>query len=1394
MENIERKFRLGLDIGTNSVGYALVDQNGKIIKKNGHAFWGVRMFGDAKTAKDRGNYRRNRRRLARRNERVKIIRELFAPEIAKVDETFYERLDDSFYYKEDKRNFNTYNIFTSEYTDKEFYDEYPTIYHLRKAMLNEDKEFDIRMLYLVVSHMIKYRGNFLYSGDSFSTSDLENIKNIFIELNNTIKELDNDLKEDEYYNEHFFDVININDEFLQNLNNIMINTKGKNKKKEELYKLFKLEDEDASINKKSLYNELVIALLAGSDVNLANLSIIKDKNKDKKYDKVKINLGDPLETLEETLSNASSEMTEIFKIIEYIPKIKEIIDFYFVSKLLTNAKTLSDAMVKMYDYHQDDLKRLKSFFKTYDKKSYSDVFRLSKDNKKDKIANYPAYIGMNSTNSRIDRFSHANKEEFYKFLKHKIEEIKTSNLAGEELSKFNVEKEYFLGKIDNNEFLLRQNSGQNGVIPMQLHLTELKQILEKQAKYHHFLNDVSDGYTVKDKIIMTFKFKVPYYVGPLNTKSENSWVERNSFDKIYPWNFDSIVNRNETAIKFIQRMQNKCTYLKGDDDYCLPKKSIIFSEYECLSYLNKIHINGKFIEPKIKEQLFNKVFLKEKQPTKKDIIDFFKDNFGESNVTTTKKELPEVTCNMQSYIVMKEIFKDEFESKKDMIEDIIRDIAIFEDKSILENRLRNLYKLDNEKIKKIKGLNYQGYGRLCKRLLVGLNIIDDSTGEIKGTLLSIMRETNLNLQEILYHEKYNFLKTIDEYNKEFINNDTNYTVDDFIEDNLIISPSFKRALIQAYTIIKEIEKIFNHKIDEYYIECARSNKAEKKATKSRYEHVKELYKECNQLALDYHIDLKKLEKNLDDNKDKLKSDLLYFYFTQLGKCMYSLEDINLDDLIQNNHKYDIDHIYPQSIIKDDSKSNRVLALKTLNAKKTDKFLFEAGVINPQAQLYYKKLLEHNLISNEKYKRLTEKEISQEALDGFVNRQIVSTNQAVKGLITLLKDYHNVDEKNIIYSKAENISDFRHKFDLVKSRTANNFHHAHDAYLNVVVGGVLDKYYKMRRFYNYKDIDRMKVEKFTINPDKIFEKTQIKNIWDKNEMLKMINKNLYERFDITETFKTDFSNEMFSKVTILPKGDGKLVPVQTSTKRCDTTKYGGITSQSYCKYVIIRTKIKKTVETILEAIPRSALDDIPAYLKTKYDEFEILNNNIKTNVVIEDGKRKFLITGVSKDNYLCENANDRIFSKEAMKTIKKIDKYLDNKKFEINMSESDTEIILSPARNEETKTIILKKEEVINLFNELNRMYNKEIYSFNSIITLKNNIDKCYELSLKEMINVLSEMLKLIKTNERKEANLKILNLAEHFGIITINKKLKLGMKFISESITGYYKKVLYEVK
>ncbi|UKI48930.1 MAG: hypothetical protein L6U99_08860 [Clostridium sp.] len=89
---------MGLDIGTNSVGWALLDEHNNLVKKRIHLpFGGVRMFEESKAAKDRRTNRSSRRRLARRNERIKLIREIFAPEIAKIDPTFFERLDDSFY-------------------------------------------------------------------------------------------------------------------------------------------------------------------------------------------------------------------------------------------------------------------------------------------------------------------------------------------------------------------------------------------------------------------------------------------------------------------------------------------------------------------------------------------------------------------------------------------------------------------------------------------------------------------------------------------------------------------------------------------------------------------------------------------------------------------------------------------------------------------------------------------------------------------------------------------------------------------------------------------------------------------------------------------------------------------------------------------------------------------------------------------------------------------------------------------------------------------------------------------------------------------------------------------------------------------------------------------------
>lgn len=63
------------------------------------------------------------------------------------------------------------------------------------------------------------------------------------------------------------------------------------------------------------------------------------------------------------------------------------------------------------------------------------------------------------------------------------------------------------------------------MIPYQVQEIELKDILAKAEKYMPFLGvKDADGLSVSDKIIKIFEFRVPYYVGPLNSyNNTNSW-------------------------------------------------------------------------------------------------------------------------------------------------------------------------------------------------------------------------------------------------------------------------------------------------------------------------------------------------------------------------------------------------------------------------------------------------------------------------------------------------------------------------------------------------------------------------------------------------------------------------------------------------------------------------------------------------------------------------------------------------------------------------------------------------------------------------------------------------------------------------------------------------------
>ena len=132
----KQPYYIGLDMGTSSVGWAVTDASYNVVKKHGKALWGVRLFEEAQTAADRRLHRTARRRIQRRKQRLALLQELFAKEICKVDPGFFIRLHESRLWQEDKSIDQPNTLFNDEdFDDKAYHKAYPTIYHLRYALI-----------------------------------------------------------------------------------------------------------------------------------------------------------------------------------------------------------------------------------------------------------------------------------------------------------------------------------------------------------------------------------------------------------------------------------------------------------------------------------------------------------------------------------------------------------------------------------------------------------------------------------------------------------------------------------------------------------------------------------------------------------------------------------------------------------------------------------------------------------------------------------------------------------------------------------------------------------------------------------------------------------------------------------------------------------------------------------------------------------------------------------------------------------------------------------------------------------------------------------------------------------------------------------------------------------
>ena len=469
-----KKFYLGMDIGTESVGISCTDEQYNLLRAKGKDLWAVRLFDEAKDASERRTKRTARRRLQRRRQRVEWLQDVFAPFME--DKTFFIRLNNSAFYAEDKdeRLSGKFSLFNDlDYTDKEFYKDFPTIFHLRRDLINGSaKKIDLRHYYLALHHIIKYRGHFLFEGENMG--DIRDIKKLFKAYNTMISEYGIEL--DVYLPEIKAE------EFKQ----LALSRKGKNDKKKEGIALFGA----TSLEKKEL-----IALLLGSTVSPKKLfgEEFYERYKEEKNFSFDGLTDEAFESMRENYEE------EHFAILQ---QALAIYNFTVFEKVLEGSYCISESMVCLYEKHKRDLELLKKFVKAnYTQEIYYKIFR-SREEK----ANYVNYVGYTQTKGKKLFVAKCKAEEFYNFIK-KV--LKTETVCDKET----LDKIY--KEIDEKNFLPKIINADNGLFPHQINGMELNAILKNLCKQYPDFNKIGlDNYSEKEKIEKIFKFKIPYYVGP----------------------------------------------------------------------------------------------------------------------------------------------------------------------------------------------------------------------------------------------------------------------------------------------------------------------------------------------------------------------------------------------------------------------------------------------------------------------------------------------------------------------------------------------------------------------------------------------------------------------------------------------------------------------------------------------------------------------------------------------------------------------------------------------------------------------------------------------------------------------------------------------------------------
>lgn len=1349
MTKKEQPYNIGLDIGTGSVGWAVTNDNYDLLNIKKKNLWGVRLFEGAQTAKETRLNRSTRRRYRRRKNRINWLNEIFSEELANTDPSFLIRLQNSWVSKKDPdRKRDKYNLFIDNpYTDKEYYREFPTIFHLRKELIINKNKADIRLVYLALHNILKYRGNFTYEHQKFNISTLNsNLSKELIELNQQLIKYDISFPDNCDWN-HISDILIGRGNATQKSSNILNN--------------FTLDKETKKLLKE------VINLILG---NVAHLNTIFKTSLTKDEEKLSFS-GKDIESKLDDLDSILDD--DQFTVLDTANRIYSTIT---LNEILNGESYFSMAKVNQYENHAIDLCKLRDMWHTTKNEKAVGLSRQAYDD----YINKPKY----------------GTKELYTSLKKFLKVALPTNLAKE------AEE-----KISKGTYLVKPRNSENGVVPYQLNKIEMEKIIDNQSQYYPFLKENKE----KLLSILSFRISYYVGPLQSSEKNPFAWMERKSNGHARPWNFDEIVDREKSSNKFIRRMTVTDSYLVGEPvlpkNSLIYQRYEVLNELNNIRITENLKTNptGSRLTVETKQRIYNELFKNYKKITVKKLTKWLiAQGYYKNPILIGLSQKDEFNSTLTTYLDMKKIFGSSFmENNKNynQIEELIEWLTIFEDKQILNEKLHSSnYSYTSDQIKKISNMRYKGWGRLSKKILTCITTETNTPKSLQlsnYSVLDLMWTTNNNFISIISNDKYDFKNYIENHN---LNKNEDQNISNLVND-IHVSPALKRGITQSIKIVQEIVKFMGHAPKYIFIEVTRETK-KSEITTSRGKRIQRLQSKLLNKANGFKPQLRKylvpnekIQEELKKHKNDLSSERIMLYFLQNGKSLYSEESLNINKLSD----YQVDHILPRTYIPDDSLENKALVLAKENQRKADDLLLNSNVIDKNLERWTY-MLNNNMMGLKKFKNLTRRVITDKDKLGFIHRQLVQTSQMVKGVANILNSMYKNQGTTCIqaranlstaFRKALSDQDDRYHFkhpELVKNRNINDFHHAQDAYLASFLGT-----YRLRRFptdemllmngeYNkfYGQVKELYSKKkklpdsrkngFIISPlvngTTQYDRNTGEIIWNvgfRDKILKIFN---YHQCNVTR--KTEIKTGQFYDQTIYSPKNPKYKKLIAQKKDMDPNIYGGFSGDNKSSITIVKIDNNKIKPV---AIPIRLIND----LKDKKTLQNWLEENVKHKKSIQIIKNNVPIGQI-------------IYSKKVGLLSLNSDREIANRQQLILPPEHSALLRILQIPDEDPDQILAfyDKNILVEILQELITKM-KKFYPFykNEQEFLASNIENFNQATTSEKINSLEELITLLHANSTS-AHLIFNNIEKKaFGRKTHGLTLN-DTDFIYQSVTGLY--------